>query len=103
MDHPYLVIHSESRGTANAANESLANMLALSRSATATTTPRNQSSGKKGGDVAVTTEAVAGEVVDDDCECCLCRDPAVDVCRAACGHFFCKTCVLEYFDTVKGD
>ena len=103
VDHPYLVIHSESRGTANAANESLANMLALSRSTTATSTPRNQSSSKKAGGSAVSVEASAGEVIDDDCECCLCRDPAVDVCRAACGHFFCKTCVLEYLDTVKGD
>jgi DNA repair protein RAD16 len=86
VDHPYLVIHSDTQNTTIVDRESFNESSSSSR--------RN---GAKAGSRA--GKEAAGE--DDQLvDCCLCRDPAEDVVTAACGHSFCRQCVTDYIDTI---
>lgn len=39
-----------------------------------------------------------GHVADEECPICMCDLDAENTRRLACGHFFCHTCVAEWFD-----
>lgn len=70
VDHPYLVIHSQSR-----------------------------SQGSQ--QVSFATETSPKQDPDcDDLQCGLCKDPAEDRVTAGCGHHFCRSCVMDYMETM---
>ena len=69
VDHPYLVIHSNS-------NKELAPLITNEKKRKA-----------------------AVDECDTVPDCGLCRDPVEEPCRNSCGHIFCKPCILEYVET----
>lgn len=93
VDHPYLVIYSDSQGnnsavTAAAAAADEANRLRRS----AVVTP----SSDEGMD---TTDLSTDQQICGDCG--LCQDPFEDPVSAACGHTFCRSCIVDYVATVS--
>ncbi len=78
VDHPYLVIYSESQSN-QLNSSSFARDLKNSNSIT-------NSSPNKDKDI-----------------CVLCRDPIEDCVSAKCGHEFCRTCIMDYIGTVSSN
>jgi DNA repair protein RAD16 len=79
LDHPYLVLHSDTQHNASLVAISEANVAAR----------RKQQDQQLQEDLVET--------------CCgLCRDPIEDPRRAECGHMFCRSCISDYLDTVMG-
>lgn len=122
VDHPYLVVHSNtaSNAAADAAHDAAAATAAGSSAAAAADAqfllpgqyrgeheemhPDALAMRAAGGDAAaVAAAAAAGSsgltCADDGC-CGLCHDPREDSVTAGCGHSFCRTCVVEYIDAV---
>jgi DNA repair protein RAD16 len=79
VDHPYLVIHSDSR-TADSARD-----IAFARDL-------GESSAKA---------VASGE--DCDGECALCSECVDEVVRSNCGHQFCRLCITEYMSTMSSE
>lgn len=129
VDHPYLVVHS------NTASNTAADAAHDAAAATAAAGANDGDDGyllpgqysrqdeeyhpdavamrQAGGDAAAVAAAAAGgngsgdsngggglTCADDGC-CGLCHDPREDSVTAACGHSFCRTCVVEYIDSVS--
>lgn len=74
VDHPYLVIYSESQKN----NQNLTSF-ARDLNDSGGTTTRKEYSGN----------------------CGLCQDPVEDGVEAKCGHVFCRTCIMDYISTVS--
>ena len=80
LDHPYLVLHSDTQHNEDLIAMSEANIAAR----------RKQQSQQLERDLGETS-------------CGLCHDPVEDARRAECGHLFCRACVSDYIDTVLGE
>jgi DNA repair protein RAD16 len=87
VDHPYLVVHSNTASTAaaDAAEDAAAAATAAADAASAGNPQQQQG---------------AGLSCADDGSCGLCHDPREDEVSAACGHSFCRSCVAEFIDSV---
>eukprot|EP01041_Mallomonas_annulata_P005925 gene5925-11955_t len=83
VDHPYLVIHSDSLST---------------RTASAGANAGSNDNDNGNGDV-VNRSASKDDISEPDC--CMCHDPADSdgqAVRAACGHVFCSPCLSDLLD-----
>jgi hypothetical protein len=98
VDHPYLVVHSNTASTAaaDAAEDAAAAATAAAADAAdaadvdAVGTSQQQQQQVQG----------RGLSCADDGSCGLCHDPREDEVAAACGHSFCRSCVAEFIDSV---
>jgi DNA repair protein RAD16 len=129
VDHPYLVVHSNtaSNTAADAAHDAAAAAAGGRRSSAAAAAgdasfllpgqyqgedeelhPDAVAMRAAGGDAAAAAAGSNGgssggggrlTCADDGC-CGLCHDPREDGVTAGCGHSFCRTCVVEYIDAV---
>ena len=82
VDHPYLVIYSDTQATSTA-----------SSAASSLAAERNQQFNSNNED--------AEADVDDDLTCSICHEPTEDEVRAECGHAFCRSCLLDYISAVE--
>lgn len=105
VDHPYLVVHSNTASTtaadaaAAAADDLTAAMAAAAaaeedQAAAAMLAAAGSAPGAGSSGVGVSLKC------DDDGSCGLCHDPREDGVTAACGHAFCRSCVAEFIDSV---
>lgn len=75
VDHPYLVIHSATRNNSYSTT-----------------------------DISSRNNLISNDTEDNYFipECGLCNDPVEDPVKSDCGHIFCKSCIIDYLDTVVG-
>jgi DNA repair protein RAD16 len=82
VDHPYLVIYSNSQGNNSAITAAAAAADEASRSRRAALTQSAEE--------------------DDRAPCCgLCQDPIEDPVKTVCDHWFCRACIMDYLGTVS--
>ncbi|WIA16278.1 hypothetical protein OEZ85_012982 [Tetradesmus obliquus] len=94
VDHPYLVVHSNtaSAAAADAAEEAAAAAAAAGAAANQTAAAEQQQQQQQ--------QQRGGLSCADDGSCGLCHDPREDEVSAGCGHSFCRSCVAEFIDSV---
>lgn len=93
VDHPYLVIYSDSQGNNTAVTAAAAAADAASRSRR---------------DAAAMTQQQSRQLHEEESGesagvCGLCQDPLEDAVTTACEHCFCRACITDFIDTVSSN
>lgn len=91
VDHPYLVIHSQSQSNRPPAHAFYDPELVVEKSDSRMKTKSSPGT--------IANVLSPSESVDDlNIQCSLCHEPPEDPTEATCGHCFCRSCIEELLD-----